>query len=316
MTMTLTDFLTILPRAFVACLGGAPAAGRPVDPARTAKGSRPCWQRSGWRSALGLTLAQTGRDLPPAFNGMVVLDGFAVFAEHDLPGQRPGGIALAYELPQAHGPRTRRILPADALLHRRHDADGPGLRPDHRLPGAGTALDPALYSGRFWPARSPNSEESALKYFLLGTFSSAFVLYGIAMIFGATARTDLQGIVAAVAVGSRSTRCCFMIGAALAAGGLGLQSVGGALPHVDAGCLPGRALAGHRLYVGERQGGRVRRAAARVCDGFPQPGGDPVAGPGGAGCADHDRRQRARRSSKPTSSACWPIPASPTSATC
>jgi NADH-quinone oxidoreductase subunit N len=35
------------------------------------------------------------------------------------------------------------------------------------------------------------SNESALKYFLLGSFASAFFLYGVALIFGATASTNL-----------------------------------------------------------------------------------------------------------------------------
>jgi NADH-quinone oxidoreductase subunit N len=38
------------------------------------------------------------------------------------------------------------------------------------------------------------SNESALKYFLLGSFSSAFFLYGVALIFGATGNTNLIGI--------------------------------------------------------------------------------------------------------------------------
>src|SRR3989441_5737870 len=38
------------------------------------------------------------------------------------------------------------------------------------------------------------SNESALKYFLLGSFSSAFFLYGVALIFGATGSTNLIGI--------------------------------------------------------------------------------------------------------------------------
>jgi NADH-quinone oxidoreductase subunit N len=38
------------------------------------------------------------------------------------------------------------------------------------------------------------SNESALKYFLLGSFSSAFFLYGVAMIFGATGSTNLVAI--------------------------------------------------------------------------------------------------------------------------
>jgi NADH-quinone oxidoreductase subunit N len=38
------------------------------------------------------------------------------------------------------------------------------------------------------------SNESALKYFLLGSFSSAFFLYGVALIFGATGSTNLTTI--------------------------------------------------------------------------------------------------------------------------
>ncbi|HEX6314607.1 MAG TPA: NADH-quinone oxidoreductase subunit N, partial [Gemmatimonadaceae bacterium] len=42
--------------------------------------------------------------------------------------------------------------------------------------------------------RSPRSAEGALKYFLLGAFSTAFLLYGIALIYGATGSTNLSVI--------------------------------------------------------------------------------------------------------------------------
>src|SRR5947207_90699 len=42
------------------------------------------------------------------------------------------------------------------------------------------------------------SNEAALKYFLLGSFSSAFFLYGAALIFGATGTTNLIGIAQAL----------------------------------------------------------------------------------------------------------------------
>ncbi|HYR06850.1 MAG TPA: NADH-quinone oxidoreductase subunit N, partial [Longimicrobium sp.] len=38
----------------------------------------------------------------------------------------------------------------------------------------------------------PRSTEGALKYFLLGAFSSAFFLYGIALVFGATGTTNIR----------------------------------------------------------------------------------------------------------------------------
>jgi NADH-quinone oxidoreductase subunit N len=42
--------------------------------------------------------------------------------------------------------------------------------------------------------RSPRSAEGALKYFLLGAFSTGFLLYGIALVYGATGSTNLTTI--------------------------------------------------------------------------------------------------------------------------
>ena len=42
--------------------------------------------------------------------------------------------------------------------------------------------------------RSERSAEGAIKYFLLGAFSTAFLLYGIALVFGATGTTNLATI--------------------------------------------------------------------------------------------------------------------------
>jgi NADH-quinone oxidoreductase subunit N len=41
---------------------------------------------------------------------------------------------------------------------------------------------------------SPRSAEGALKYFLLGSFAAAVLIYGFALIYGATGHTDLAGI--------------------------------------------------------------------------------------------------------------------------
>jgi NADH-quinone oxidoreductase subunit N len=42
------------------------------------------------------------------------------------------------------------------------------------------------------------SAESSLKYFLLGSFATAFFLYGVAMMFGATGSTNVDEIAAAL----------------------------------------------------------------------------------------------------------------------
>jgi len=42
--------------------------------------------------------------------------------------------------------------------------------------------------------RQPRSNEAALKYFLLGAFSTGFLLYGIALIYGATGTIKLDAL--------------------------------------------------------------------------------------------------------------------------
>ncbi len=53
------------------------------------------------------------------------------------------------------------------------------------------------------------SNESALKYFLLGSFSSAFLLYGIALTYGATKTTHLELIARQILTGSVDMRLIF-----------------------------------------------------------------------------------------------------------
>ncbi len=52
--------------------------------------------------------------------------------------------------------------------------------------------------------RNAGSAESAIKYFLLGSFATAFFLYGVALMFGATGSTSIPAIQAALAVGNPS----------------------------------------------------------------------------------------------------------------
>jgi NADH-quinone oxidoreductase subunit N len=47
--------------------------------------------------------------------------------------------------------------------------------------------------------RAAESAESSLKYFLLGSFATAFFLYGVAMMFGATGTTNIYAIAAVLA---------------------------------------------------------------------------------------------------------------------
>ncbi|HEX9132606.1 MAG TPA: NADH-quinone oxidoreductase subunit N [Ktedonobacteraceae bacterium] len=55
-------------------------------------------------------------------------------------------------------------------------------------------LSLALYILCGFVLRRRSSQESGMKYFLLSSFASAFLLYGIAMIYGATGNTSFAGI--------------------------------------------------------------------------------------------------------------------------
>jgi len=68
----------------------------------------------------------------------------------------------------------------------------------------------------------PGSEESAMKYFLLGAFSSAFLIYGIALVYGATGSTMLSRVMAAVHAGAMGN-AYLLIGAGLILVGLSFK---------------------------------------------------------------------------------------------
>ena len=52
------------------------------------------------------------------------------------------------------------------------------------------------------------SHEAAVKYFLLGAFSSAFFLFGIAMLYGFSGSVSLASIASAASANTGATRCC------------------------------------------------------------------------------------------------------------
>jgi NADH-quinone oxidoreductase subunit N len=68
------------------------------------------------------------------------------------------------------------------------------------------------------------SNESALKYFLLGAFASGFFLYGIALLYGATGTTSLGGLGAALAVPGAARDPLVMAGLALLLVGFGFKA--------------------------------------------------------------------------------------------
>lgn len=69
---------------------------------------------------------------------------------------------------------------------------------------------------------NPQSEEAGMKYFLLGAFAGGFILYGIALVYGATATTNLHHILVTVSSGIENP-AFLVIGAALILIGFGFK---------------------------------------------------------------------------------------------
>jgi len=67
-----------------------------------------------------------------------------------------------------------------------------------------------ILAGFAWPR--PESEEASMKYFILGAFSSAIFVFGVALIYGATGTTSLPGV---VAVAQGGTTLLLLAGAAM-----------------------------------------------------------------------------------------------------
>jgi NADH-quinone oxidoreductase subunit N len=81
----------------------------------------------------------------------------------------------------------------------------------------------AVYALSGMNRRSERSAEGALKYFLLGAFSTAFLLYGIALVYGATGTTNLTVIAGRVALFNLGHSPLLITGIALMLIGFGFK---------------------------------------------------------------------------------------------
>ncbi|MBC8171301.1 MAG: NADH-quinone oxidoreductase subunit N [Anaerolineae bacterium] len=83
-----------------------------------------------------------------------------------------------------------------------------------------------LYIMAAFRPNNAKSEESGMKYFILGAFASAFLVYGAALIYGATGTTSLPGIFQAVegiVAAETASRYYLLVGTALLIVGLGFK---------------------------------------------------------------------------------------------
>ncbi|MDQ3304749.1 MAG: NADH-quinone oxidoreductase subunit N [Actinomycetota bacterium] len=157
-----------------------------------------------------------------AIGDALVIDGFSVFF----------GVVITAAI-------ALTALLADDYL-RREGLDGPELYVLMLLSGTGglvmamandlivvflglETLSIALYVMAGFQLRRLESQESAIKYFVLGSFSSAFFLYGIALVYGATGSTNFSRIADFLAGNLLVANGLLLAGFALLLVGLGFK---------------------------------------------------------------------------------------------
>ena len=115
------------------------------------------------------------------------------------------------------------------------------------------------------------ANESALKYFLLGSFATAFFLYGVAIIYGAAGSTNVGDIRQSLTSASAPTAAMVGIAMALMFVGLAFKVSGAPFQIWAPRCLSGRAHAGHGFHVGRTESRSLRHFHPYLHDGFPIP---------------------------------------------
>lgn len=186
-------------------------------------------ERKGWTALLaalgllvsmGVTVARIGPVTAP-FSGMIIVDGFSTFLTILFLASGLAGIALAYDylkrMEIEHGEYYTLLLFSIGgmiLMSMANDLIVVFL--------ALELLSIPLYVLAGFARPRPESEEASLKYFLMGAFAGGFVVFGIALVFGATGTTNLTGIFGAIA-SNLSNLPLLVLGAALILVGFGFK---------------------------------------------------------------------------------------------
>jgi NADH-quinone oxidoreductase subunit N len=218
MTLTPLDFEVILPALFLAAWGSLLLMADLFVP-RERKGITPLLTALGLIIALGITLSQFGREAV-GFGGMVTLDGFSTFLTSLFLLTGLLGVGLAYNYLQRMG-----IARGEYYVLLLFSVTGMILMSQASdLIVVYLAIE--LFSIPLYAmtaiAPKADSEEAGIKYFLLGSFGSAFILYGIAMSFGASGATSLAEIVAFIESGAVNLPL-LLVGAGLMLVGFGFK---------------------------------------------------------------------------------------------
>ena len=216
--MTPADFYTVLPLTLLTVWACVLLLVDLLIP-KERKGVTALLAALGLALTLGFTLSQVGRE-NLGFNGMVVLDGFSIFVNALLLVSGLLGVALAYGYVKRMGLErgeyyTLMLFSVTGMMLMAQAADLIVVFLALEL------LSIPLYVLAAFARPNVESEEAGLKYFLLGAFSTGFVVYGIALVFGATGTTSIMGVFASAS--SDASGLLLTIGAALILVGFGFK---------------------------------------------------------------------------------------------
>ena len=219
MSLNTNDLLAILPFLIVVAWAILLLLAELVIP-KERKGVMPVLAGIGLLLALVAAVARVGGQTV-AFNGMIVYDGFAVFLSVLFLGSGLAAVALSYDYLKRMDLHHNEfyillLLSISGMLLMAMAADLILVFMALEL------LSIPLYVLAGFALPRQDSEEAALKYFLLGAFAGGFVVYGVALVFGATGSTALTRITAAISAGNANL-AFLAVGAALILVGFGFK---------------------------------------------------------------------------------------------
>jgi NADH-quinone oxidoreductase subunit N len=229
-----SDWISVLP-ALALVLGALAAAVtgpvRPRDPAAPAPRGflLEAVTCAALGTALGIVVWRLLRGMPAAtgFGGAVVLDDITLFLSLAILSAAAMSILLSEDFVRNHGIPAGEysalvLLASAGMILLVQSLDFATFFVSLEI------LSLCVYALAGVQRRDPRSNESAIKYFVMGAFASGFLLFGIALLYGATGSTSIPEIAARLRSGPSDPHSLAALGMILLTVGLAFKV--GAVP--------------------------------------------------------------------------------------
>src|SRR5215510_11999665 len=157
-----------------------------------------------------------------AFGGMIIVDGYSQFFKVLICATLAVVVLLSVRsLDEERTPRVEyHILLLLASVGMMFAVSAHDLLPLYLSLELMTLCSQILVGIR---VESPASNEAGVKYFLLGSFASALLIYGISLTYGVTGTTDFAGITVALSKHSAGSNLLLLLAIGLVLGGLAFK---------------------------------------------------------------------------------------------